>query len=197
WLANEPPNLDKARAAASRIVQAATQASEIVQHIRGLFQKRTSITEAVDVNEVIEETISFVDREAQRRNVSLRTELAVGLPSMNGDRVQLQQVILNLMMNGLEAMAGLDSELKWLLIQSALPNKRELLVSVVDTGPGIDAEHASRLFAPFFTTKPHGIGMGLRISRSIIEAHGGRLWAEKNEPRGAAFHVILPIRADQ
>ena len=197
WLANEPPNLDKARAAASRIVQAATQASEIVQRIRGLFQKRTSMAVAVDMNEVIEETISFVHREAQRKNVSLRTELAVGLPSLNGDRIQLQQVILNLMMNGLEAMAGLDSEPRSLLIQSSLANQHELLVSVADTGPGIDAEYASRLFTPFFTTKPHGIGMGLRISRSIIEAHGGRLWAEKNEPRGAAFHSILPIKVER
>jgi PAS domain S-box-containing protein len=197
WLAHEPPNLDKARAAASRMVQAATQASEIVQRIRGLFKKHTSIAGAVDVNEVIEETIAFVDRETQRKNVSLRTELAVGLPSVNGDRVQLQQVILNLMMNGLEAMADLDSEPKSLLIRSAFLKQRELLVSIADTGPGIDAEHAGRLFAPFFTTKPHGIGMGLRISRSIIEAHGGRLWAEKNEPCGAVFHFILPIKADQ
>ncbi|MBV8834366.1 MAG: GAF domain-containing protein, partial [Acidobacteriaceae bacterium] len=197
WLSNEPPNLDKARAAASRMVQAATQASEIVQRIRGLFQKSTSMSEAIDVNGVIEETISFVHREAQRKNVSLRTELAVGLPSVNGDRIQLQQVILNLMMNGLEAMAGLDSEPKSLLIQSALANQRELLVAVADTGPGIDAAHAGRLFAPFFTTKPHGTGMGLRISRSIIEAHGGRLWAEKNVPRGAAFHFILPINAER
>jgi PAS domain S-box-containing protein len=197
WLANEPPNLDKARAAASRMVQAAIQASEIVQRIRGLFKKRTSMAEAVDVNEVIEETISFVDREAQRKNVSLRTELAVGLPSVNGDRIQLQQVILNLMMNGLDAMAGLGSEPKSILTQSAVPNGRELLVSVADTGPGIDAEHASRLFTPFFTTKPHGIGMGLRISRSIIEAHGGRLWAEKNEPRGAVFQFTLPINPNQ
>jgi PAS domain S-box-containing protein len=197
WLAHEPPNLDKARAAASRILEAATQASEVVQRIRGLFKKRTSMAEAVDVNEVIEKTIAFVDREAQRNNVSLQTELAVGLPSVNGDRVQLQQVILNLMMNGLEAMGGLDSEPKSLLIRSAVSNRCELLVSVADTGPGINAQHVSRLFAPFFTTKPHGIGMGLRISRSIIEAHGGRLWAEKNEPRGAVFLLNLPIRTDQ
>jgi PAS domain S-box-containing protein len=197
WLANEPPNLDKARASASRMVQAATQASEIVQRIRGLFRKRASMAEAVYVNEVIEETISFVEGEAQRKGVSLRTELAVGLPSLNGDRIQLQQVILNLMMNGLDAMSGLDSEPKTLLIQSALTNQRELLVSVADTGPGINAEHASRLFTPFFTTKPHGVGMGLRISRSIIEAHGGRLWAEKNEPRGAAFRFTLPIKEER
>ena len=194
WLANEPPNLDKARAAASRIVQAATQANEIVQRVRGLFKKSTSMTEAVNVNGVIEGTICFVAREAQRKNVYLQTELDVRLPSVSADRVQLQQVILNLMMNGIEAMADLDSEPKTLLIRSGLPNQRELLVSIADTGPGIDAEHAGRLFAPFFTTKPLGIGMGLPISRSIIEAHGGRLWADKNEPRGAMFHFTLPLK---
>ena len=113
---------------------------------------------------------------------------------MSGDRLQLHQVVLNLMMNGIEAMTGLDSEPKRLVIRSVLPNPGELLISIIDTGPGIDAENAGRLFAPFFTTKPHGIGMGLRVSRSIIEAHGGRLWADKNEPRGATFHIILPLK---
>jgi PAS domain S-box-containing protein len=194
WLANEPPNLDKARAAASRIVQAATQASEIVQSIRTLFKKETSMTASVDVNEVIQETISFVRPESERKNISMRTELDAGLPSVSGDRVQLQQVILNLMMNGIEAMAGLDSELKRLVIRSVRQSPDKLEVSVADTGPGIDAEHVGLLFVPFFTTKPQGIGMGLRISRSIIEAHGGRLWADKNEPRGATFHFILPSK---
>ena len=152
------------------------------------------MTEATDVNEVIEETISFADRETQRKNISVRTELHVGLPPVNGDRVQLQQVLLNLMMNGIEAMAGPNIEPKQLVIRSAVPNPRELTVSIADTGPGIDAELAGRLFDPFFTTKPQGIGMGLRISRSIIEGHGGRLWAEKNEPRGAVFHFNLPIK---
>lgn len=197
WLANEPPNLGKARAAADRVVQAATQASEIVQRIRGLFKKSTSRTETVDINEVIEETISFVRGEAQRTNVSLSTELDAGLPSVSGDRVQLQQVILNLIMNGIEAMGALDHERKTLLIRSARPNQRELQISVADTGPGIAAEHAGRLFTPFFTTKPQGIGMGLRISRSIVEAHGGRLWTERNEPRGAMFNFVLPIKADE
>jgi PAS domain S-box-containing protein len=194
WLASEPPNLDKARAAASRMIQAATQASEIVQRVRALFKKTPSISASVDMNELIEETISFVHGEAQRKNVSLRTDLDAALPTVSGDRVQLEQVILNLVMNGIESMAGFDSEPKRLLIRSALPNPGELLVSVADTGPGIDAQHAGRLFAPFFTTKPQGIGMGLPISRSIIEAHGGRLWAAENEPRGAVFHFILPIK---
>src|SRR5216684_4391231 len=192
WLASEPPNLDKARAAASRMIQAATQASEIVQRVRAMFKKLPSVATRVDMNELIEETISFVHHEAQRKNVSLRADLGTGLPTVDGDRVQLEQVILNLMMNGIESIASVDRQPKRILIRSALPNPRELLVSVADTGPGIDAEHANRLFAPFFTTKPQGIGMGLPICRSIIEAHGGRLWAENNEPSGAVFHFNLP-----
>jgi PAS domain S-box-containing protein len=195
WLASEPPNLGKARTAASRMIQAATQASEIVQRVRSLFKKTPSIAAAVDVNELIEETLSFVRGEAQRQNVSLRAELDSALPAVNGDRVQLEQVILNLMMNGIESMTGLDRESKQLLIRSVIPNPGELLVSVADTGPGIDAEHANRLFAPFFTTKPQGIGMGLPICRSIVEAHGGRIWAENNETGGAVFHLVLPIKA--
>jgi hypothetical protein len=163
--------------------------------VRAMFKKIPSVATSVHMNELIEETISFVHHEAQRKNVSLRADLGAGLPTVGGDRVQLEQVILNLMMNGIESMAGLDSEPKRLLIRSALPNPGKLLVSVADTGPGIDAEHANRLFAPFFTTKPQGIGMGLPICRSIIEAHGGRLWAENNESGGAVFHFMLPIKA--
>ena len=111
---------------------------------------------------------------------------------MLGDRIQLQQVILNLAINGADAMAGFEDHPKRLSIQSRLSAEREVLVSVADTGPGIDPQHAARLFAPFFTTKPDGIGMGLSISRTIIEAHGGRLWAAANQPRGAVFHFALP-----
>src|ERR1700733_6766033 len=195
WLSNDPPNRDKARPAASRIIQAATQASEIVQRLRALFKKTTSMTASVDINAVIEDTISLVHHETERNKIFLRTELHPGVPSVSGDRVQLQQVILNLAMNGIEAISSLDTEPKRLMIRSTLSNTRELLVSVEDSGLGIEAKHADRLFAPFFTTKPQGIGMGLPICRSIIEAHGGRLWADKNEPRGAAFHFTLPVNA--
>jgi PAS domain S-box-containing protein len=195
WLANDPPNLDKARAAASRIIQAATQASEIVQRLRALFKKTTATTAPVDMNAVIEDTISLIHHETERNKIFLRTELHRGVPSVSGDRVQLQQVILNLAMNGIESIAGVDQDPKRLMIRSTLANTGELLVSVADTGLGIEAEHADRLFAPFFTTKPQGIGMGLPICRSIIEAHGGRLWAAKNEPRGAVFHFALPVTA--
>jgi signal transduction histidine kinase len=153
------------------------------------------MTTSVDVNGAIEDTISLVRHEAQRNKVVLRTELEPGVPSVSGDRVQLQQVILNLTMNGIESVAHLDHEPRWVMIRSTRSNNGELLVSVEDTGLGIEAEHAERLFAPFFTTKPQVIGMGLPICRSIIEAHAGRLWAAKNEPRGAVFHFMLPAKA--
>jgi PAS domain S-box-containing protein len=192
WLANEPPNLDKARGAASRIVQAATQASDIVRRIRALFRKTTSITTPLEINEVITETVSLVGGEVQRKGVSLNTELAANLPAALGDRIQLQQVILNLAINATEAMTGFEDQPRRLVIQSKLAESGEILVSVADTGPGIDPQQTAQLFAPFFTTKPDGIGMGLSISRSIIEAHGGRLWAAANQPRGAVFHFALP-----
>lgn len=194
WLSNDPPNLEKARAATRRTIQAATQASEIVQRLRALFRKTTSTTASVDINAVIEDTISLVHHETERKRILLRTELNRGVPSVSGDHVQLQQVVLNLVMNGIESIGDLGSEPRQLTIRSSLSNTDELRVSVEDTGAGIGAENADRLFAPFFTTKPQGIGMGLPICRSIIEAHGGRLWAAKNEPRGAAFHFSLPAR---
>jgi PAS domain S-box-containing protein len=197
WLANEPPNLERARAAAYRMIQAATQASEIVQRIRALFKKTTSSTTSVDVNAVIEDTVSLLRHETQRHKIALHTELHADIPAVQADRVQLQQVILNLVMNAIESTASVDREPRRLLIQSTLSSPGELHVSVTDTGPGIDAEHAERLFTPFFTTKPQGIGMGLPISRSIIEAHGGRLWAEKNEPHGAVFQFVLPTLAQR
>jgi PAS domain S-box-containing protein len=192
WLESEPPNLEKARAAAGRIVQAAAQASHIVQRIRALFKKTTSMTTPLEINEVITETVSLVGGEVQRKGVSLHTELATNLPAVFGDRIQLQQVILNLAINGMEAMTDFEDQPRRLVIQSKLAEPGEILVSVADTGPGIDPQQTAQLFAPFFTTKPEGIGMGLSISRSIIEAHGGRLWAVANQPRGAVFHFALP-----
>ena len=134
----------------------------------------------------------MVSGEVRRKGVSLNTELAADLPAVLGDRIQLQQVILNLAINGTEAMAGFEDQPRRLTIQSKLAEPGEILVSVADTGPGIDPHQMPRLFAPFFTTKPDGIGMGLSISRSIIEGHGGRLWAAANQPNGAVFHFALP-----
>jgi len=193
WMANEPPNLDKASTAVSRMMKAAIQASEIVQRLRALFKKTPPAISSVDINAVIEDTVPLVYNTAEKHTVVLRTDLEPGVPAVRGDRVQLQQVILNLAVNGIESMATLPNEPRRLLIQSRLSSPTELLVSVEDTGPGIDAANADRLFAPFFTTKPLGIGMGLPICRSIIEAHGGRLWVAASEPRGAAFRFILPF----
>jgi len=192
WLENNPPNVEKALAAARRVIQAATQANDTVEHIRALFKKATSQPAPFDVNELVEKTVSLVNHEAQRKNIALSAELGAEIPAVTGDRVQLQQVILNLLMNSLESLNEVDSGPRRILVRTARSSGGEIVTSVEDTGPGVDPRHAERLFAPFFTTKPQGIGMGLSISRSIIEAHGGRLWAVKNQPRGAAFHFSLP-----
>jgi PAS domain S-box-containing protein len=193
WLESDPPNLDKARAATARMVQAATQASEIVQRTRAFFKKTSSPKVALGINEAIEEVLQLIHGEIVRKEVSLHTRLERYLPKVSGDRVQLEQVILNLMMNGMEAMAAAECQPKQLVIQSALKQPGEVLVSVSDTGPGIPAEHMNKMFNAFFTTKAEGMGMGLSISRSLIEAHGGRLWVAPNEPRGAVFHFALPV----
>ena len=193
WLASDPPNFDKARAATARIIQAATQASDIVQRIRAFFKKTSSATVTLGINEAIEEAIQLTHGELVRKEVSLRTKLERQLPKVSGDRVQLEQVILNLIINGVEAMVAADCQPKQLAIQSAWSESGDVCVSVSDTGPGIAAEHLTKMFNPFFTTKPQGMGMGLSISRSLIEAHGGRLWVTPNEPRGAVFHFALPV----
>jgi PAS domain S-box-containing protein len=195
WLAAEVPNLDKARAAAERIVKDGTRAAEIISRIRLLFQKGTPQEEPVDVNEVIEEMIVLLHGEATRYSISVRTELAADLRQIMGDRVQLQQVMMNLMTNGMDAMKGVDGT-RELAIKSQQAEKEQLLVSVSDTGVGLPPEQVDQIFNAFFTTKPHGTGMGLRICRSIVESHGGRLWAGDNSPRGASFYVSLPTRVE-
>ena len=176
WLARDHPDLEEARAAAMRVVKDATRASEIISRIRLLFNKGTPERELVDVNEVIGEMIVLLRSEAIRYNISVRTELAADLPQVMGDRVQLQQVLMNLMINGIDAMKDVDGA-RELAIQSQRAENEQLLVSVSDTGVGLPPQQADQIFNAFFTTKPHGTGMGLRISRSIVESHGGRLWA--------------------
>jgi len=193
WLAADVPNLDKARAAAMRIVKDATRAAEIISRTRLLFQRGTLHRELVDVNEVIEEMIVLLRGEATRYSISVRTELAADLPPVMGDRVQLQQVMMNLMTNSIDAMKSVDGT-RELAIQSQRAENEQLLVSVSDTGVGLPPEQADQIFNAFFTTKPHGTGMGLRICRSIVESHGGRLWAANNSPRGASFHFALLTR---
>jgi PAS domain S-box-containing protein len=191
WLAGDTPNLEEAREAAKRIVRDQTRAGEIINRIRLLFKKTAPPREWVDINEVIREMMVLLRGETARYSISLRTQLAADLPQVMGDRVQLQQVLMNLTMNGIDAMADVDGA-RTLVINSQPGKDGELMVSVSDTGAGLPPERAERIFDAFFTTKPHGTGMGLRISRSIVESHGGRLWASENIPRGASFHFTLP-----
>jgi C4-dicarboxylate-specific signal transduction histidine kinase len=195
WLTRDHPDVEEARAAAMRIVKDGTRASEIINRIRLLFQKGTPQLELVDVNEVVREMIVLLRGEATRYNVSIRTELAAELPSVLGDRVQLQQVLMNLVMNSIDAMKDVDGT-RELAIKSQGAENEQVLVTVSDTGMGLPAQQAEQIFQAFFTTKPHGTGMGLRISRSIVESHGGRLWADNNSPRGASFCFTLSTRAE-
>ena len=192
WLALETPRPDEARAAVERIVRDSNRASEVIQRIRALVKKTEPQMVALDINDVIREAISLEQREMLSRRVSLRTELASALPPVLGDRVQLQQVVINLVMNAVEAMAPVTDRPRDMLIRSQQDDANEVLVAVRDSGMGIDSESADRLFNAFFTTKPSGMGMGLSISRSIIVAHGGRLWAAPNADHGATFQFTLP-----
>jgi PAS domain S-box-containing protein len=195
WLSGDTPNLEEARAAAMRIVKDQTRAAEIISRTRLLFTKGTPQREWVDVNEVAREMIVLLRGEAARYSISVGTELAADIPEVKGDRVQLQQVLMNLIMNSIEAMKNVEGT-RELAIKSQLAENEELLVSVTDTGVGLPGQQAEEIFAAFFTTKPRGTGMGLRISRSIVESHGGRLWASGNSPRGASFYFTLPIKAE-
>jgi PAS domain S-box-containing protein len=192
WLAADVPNLDKARAAAMRIVKDGTRVAEIISRIRLLFQKGSQPLELVNVNDVIEEMIVLLRGEIKRCSISVRTELAADILPLMADRVQLQQVMMNLMTNSIDAMKAVDGT-RELAIKSQRGGNEQLLVSVSDTGVGLPPERADQIFNAFFTTKPHGTGMGLRISRSIIESHGGRLSAAENSPRGATFQFSLPV----
>jgi PAS domain S-box-containing protein len=190
WLGRDQPDLAEAREAASRIIKDATRAADIISRVRLLFKKGTPQQELVDVNEVIGEMTVLLRSEATAHSISVRTELAEDLPQVMGDRMQLQQVLMNLMMNSIDAMKEVDGT-RVLTINSQRGEKEQLVVSVSDTGVGLPQEQADQIFDAFFTTKPNGTGMGLRISRSIVESHGGRLWAGANANRGATFYFTL------
>jgi PAS domain S-box-containing protein len=192
WLEHEPPNLDRARAAAARIDKYGNRAAEIIDRIRSFYKKSPPRRELVDVNGIIEEILTLLKCEANRYSVAMRTELAAELPKIMTDRVQLQQVFMNLMVNAIEAMKDSGGELA---VKSQLQDG-QLQFSVSDTGMGLPKEKIELIFDSFFTTKPQGSGMGLSISRSIVESHGGRLWATANNGRGATFHFTLPTAAE-
>jgi len=189
WLAHQPPNLDRARAAATRIDKYGNRAAEIIDRIRAFYRNSPPERELVDVNGIVHEMFTLLKGEATRCSVAMRTELAAELPKIIADRVQLQQVFMNLMLNAIEAMQDGGGELT---VKSRLEQDRQLLLSVSDTGPGLPGENVDKIFSAFFTTKSKGRGMGLAISRSIVESHGGRLWATANDGRGATFHFTLP-----
>ena len=191
WLGRDQPDLAEAREAASRVIKDATRAADIISRVRLLFEKGTPQQELVDVNEVIQEMIVLLRGEATAYSISVRTELAEDLPQVMGDRMQLQQVLMNLMMNSIDAMKSVDGT-REITIQSQRAENGQVVISVSDTGVGLPPEKAEQIFDAFFTTKPHGTGMGLRISRSIIESHGGRLWAAAASGRGATFQFTLP-----
>jgi len=195
WLTRDHPDVEEARAAASRIVKDATRAADIISRVRLLFKKSAPQQEPVDVNEAIREMIVLLRSEATRYNITVRMELTADLPRIIGDRVQLRQILMNLIVNSIDAMKEVDG-LRELAVKSQRTEKEEVLVSVSDTGVGLPPQKSDQIFNAFFTTKPHGTGMGLRISRSIVESHGGRLWATDNSPRGASFHFALPARIE-
>jgi PAS domain S-box-containing protein len=196
WLAREQPDIAEARETAERMVKAVTRASDIISRLRQLFKKGTPQTNLVDVSEVIQEMVVLLRSEASRYSVSILTELSPDLPRVMADRVQLQQVLMNLMLNGIEAMQDSESAGQ-LTIKSLRAEGGQLLISVSDTGVGLPPEQADQIFNAFFSTKAQGTGMGLSISRSIIESHGGRLWATSNSARGATFNFTLPAAEAQ
>jgi C4-dicarboxylate-specific signal transduction histidine kinase len=195
WLTGDHPNLEEARASALSIVKDAKRAAEIISRIRQLFQKSPPQRESVDVNEIIREMIVLLRSEVTRHSISVRAELASDLPYVMGDRVQLQQVMMNLITNSIDAMKDVNGP-RELAINSQRAEHEQVMVTVSDTGVGLPPQQTDQIFHAFFTTKPHGTGMGLSISRSIVESHSGRLWAADNSSRGASFHVTLPTSVE-
>ncbi len=190
-LDRDQPDLPEAREAALEMVRDARRAADIIDRVRLLYQKGSSKLDIVDVNEVIGEMVILLHNEANRHSVAIRTDLAEGLPKVKVDRVQLQQALMNLMLNGIEAMREISGELS---IKAQLAGDSQLLISVADTGVGLPAENVDKIFDAFFTTKPQGTGLGLAITRSIVKSHGGRIWASANSGRGATFSFTLPSR---
>ena len=197
WLGAAPPNLEEARHSFDRIVKDGSRAGDVIGRIRGLVKKAPPLKARFDLNEAVHDVIALTRSEVLKHGVSLETQLATDLAPVEGDRVQLQQVILNLILNAVEAMSGLDEGARELRIGTEREASGGVRVTVLDSGPGLDPQSMDRLFEAFYTTKPAGMGMGLAICRSIIEAHGGRLWAEANEPRGAVFQFTLPPDRDE
>jgi C4-dicarboxylate-specific signal transduction histidine kinase len=194
FLNRNPPDLQEVREALAATVSDTDRTDAVVGRMRALLQKASPRLERVDINEAVHEVIELTRGEALKNNVSVKTEFAKDLPFITGDRVQLQQVMLNLIVNAVQAMSANSERARQVLITTSQPESHALCIGVQDTGPGLGQETFSRLFEAFYTTKPNGMGMGLTICRSIIEAHGGRLWATACQPHGALFQFTIPAR---
>jgi PAS domain S-box-containing protein len=197
WLSGETPNLPAARRAVERMINDGSRAGEVISRIRAMVKKSLPRRDKLSINSTLMEVIALVRGEVQSNNISLRTEFCDELPLVPGDRIQLQQVILNLIMNAIDAMSGVADSQRELLVASAKDGPRNVIVTVRDSGTGLDEASLDQLFDAFYTTKAHGMGMGLAISRAIIEAHGGQLWATPNVPQGAIFQFRLPTGGDE
>jgi C4-dicarboxylate-specific signal transduction histidine kinase len=193
WLAAQPPDLKEARQAIERAIRDAARASGVLTRVRGLLKQGQPVKERVDLNGLIEEVLTLVQAELRRHGVSLQTEFDAGLPGIVADRIQLQQVLLNLLMNAIESMGAVTDRARLLRLRTGQPHPGLVEVVVQDSGLGLEPGHAARIFESFYTTKPEGLGMGLAISRSIVEAHSGRLSASANHGPGATFRVALPV----
>jgi signal transduction histidine kinase len=196
WLAAQPPNLEEARLAVERVADDGIRASEFIRRVRALARRAPLQKSWLDINEPITDVAALIRNELQQNRVAIDLHLASDLPPVLGDRVQLQQVILNLIMNAVEAMSGADATTRELSIRSEKADLEGVVVTVRDSGSGLDPKTLDQLFDAFYTTKQGGMGMGLAISRTIVEAHGGRLWATPNVPHGAIFQFRLPVRKE-
>jgi C4-dicarboxylate-specific signal transduction histidine kinase len=193
WLAHQPPNLEKAKPAIERVIDDGKRAADIVSRIRDFSRKAPVRKDSLEVNAAIREVLGLTRVAMSDHGVLAKTQLSAGLPYVLGDRVQLQQVILNLIMNAIEAMSEVSDGSRELQISTSEAEAGSVLVAVSDSGPGLPPASVARMFEAFHTTKASGLGIGLSICRSIVEAHGGRLWAAANKPHGAVFYVMLPV----
>jgi signal transduction histidine kinase len=193
WLGSDPPELGEAESALRRIISDGHRASEVVAGIRAMFRKGERANAYYDVNVLIREVVALVNGELKNNKVETRLDLGNDIPKILADRVQLQQVVLNLMINAIEAMGSTQNGARVLGVNSEVREGRDILITVQDSGPGIEPENLDRIFDRFFTTKSNGMGMGLSICRSIVEAHNGRLWAEPDVRPGSVFRISLPI----
>ena len=196
WLAVDPPNLERVKHAVERVLRDAGRASDVIGRVRSLAKRSPPQKEWFNLNEAILEILTLTDSELQKNLISLQAQLADDLPLVLGDRIQLQQVILNLIINAIDALGAVIDESRELVVRSAIDGPKDVVVTVCDSGNGLDPGKLDRVFDAFYTTKRNGMGLGLTISRSIIEAHGGRLWAAPNMPRGAIFRFTVPIEGE-